>query len=176
MIGLPLFVARTLKGDVGALGLIIGAYGVGNVISNLVIGSIAYRRRVPMIFVGKIIVGLGFLLMASATSLPLAIVGSACAAVGGPMGDITILMMIQTEIPTASLGKVYSLRMLSENAGSSIGLLLAVPLFAHVLVMVGIMLCALVMIALGCAGLLRFGWKDPDAQRNRAIQYGELGS
>ena len=71
LIGLPLLVDRTLKGDVGALGLIIGAYGVGNVISNLTLGSITFRHRIPMIFVGKIIVGLGFLLLACANSLPL---------------------------------------------------------------------------------------------------------
>ena len=74
------------------------------------------------------------------------------------MGDITVLTMMQTELPIASLGKVYSLRMMLANVGSAIGLLLAVPLFAHVSVMIGILLCALVMIALGLAGLLRFGW------------------
>ncbi|GLV57761.1 MFS transporter [Dictyobacter sp. S3.2.2.5] len=157
VIGVPLLVNQVLKSNVGALGLIIGAYGVGNVISNLVMGSVHIRRPIPIIFVGKIIVGLGFLVLAWAHSLPLAVLASAGAAFGGPMGDITMLTIMQTELPVAQLGKVYSLRMVLANVGASLGLLAAVPMFAHVSVMVGISICAVLMIVLGVAGLLRFG-------------------
>lgn len=157
VIGVPLLVNQVLKSNVGALGLIIGAYGVGNVVSNLVMGSVHIRRPIPAIFVGKIIVGLGFLMLAWANSLPLAILASAIAAIGGPMGDITMLTIMQTELPVAQLGKVYSLRMVLANVGASLGLLGAVPMFAHISVMAGISACAVIMIILGMAGLLRFG-------------------
>ena len=157
LIGAPLLVERVLKSDVGALGLIIGAYGVGNVLSNLIMGSIPLRQGVSLVFYGKIVVGLGFLLLAFSHSLPMAILGSAFAALGGPMGDITMLTMMQTELPAGQLGKVYSLRMVLANVGSSLGLLLAAPLFAHFSVLVGISSCALLMIICGTIGLLRFG-------------------
>ncbi|GHO86815.1 MFS transporter [Dictyobacter formicarum] len=157
VIGVPLLVNQVLKSNVGALGLIIGAYGIGNVVSNLVMGSICIRRPIPIIFVGKIIVGLGFLVLAWANSLPLAILASAFAAIGGPMGDITMLTIMQTELPVGQLGKVYSLRMVLANVGASLGLLGAVPMFAHISVMAGISACAVIMIVLGMAGLLRFG-------------------
>jgi len=34
-VGVPLLAARVLGGNIGAYGLIVGAYGVGNVASNL---------------------------------------------------------------------------------------------------------------------------------------------
>jgi len=46
----PLLAAHVLQGTISAYGLIVGAYGVGNVLSNLVIGSLVIRRRVAMLF------------------------------------------------------------------------------------------------------------------------------
>src|SRR6266516_4567031 len=146
-LGAALLADRVLGGNVGAYGLIVGAYGVGNVMSNLVIGSLTIRRRVALIFTGKLVL--------------VALLGSAFAAIGGPMNDIMALTMIQTDLPPDQIGKVYSLRTILENLGLSLGLLLAVPLFAYLSVPLVIALCALVMLALGAAGLLRFGFSEP---------------
>lgn len=160
-IGVPLLAARVLGGNIGAYGLIVGAYGVGNVVSNLVIGSLTIHRRVLTIFTGKLVLGAGFFLLAFAPALPVALIGSALAAIGGPMGDIMLLTMIQTDLPSNQIGKVYSLLMILQSAGASIGLLLAVPLFTLVSVPIGIACCASVMVAVGIAGLARFGYSDP---------------
>jgi len=157
IVGVPLLVAHVLAGNVGAYGLIVGAYGVGNVLSNIVVSNLTIRRRVPLIFLGKIIVGIGFLLMASATDLPLAMMGSALAALGGPMEDLMMLLMIQTELPPTHVGKVYSLRMVLASVGGSLGFLFAIPLFAHLSVPLTIVLCAALFIITGLAGLVRFG-------------------
>jgi hypothetical protein len=69
--------------------------------------------------------------------------------------------MIQTGLPADQVGKVYSLRTMLENLGLALGLLLAVPLFAYLSVPLVIALCALVMIAIGAASLLRFGFSEP---------------
>jgi MFS transporter, DHA3 family, macrolide efflux protein len=160
-IGAALLADRVLGGNVGAYGLIVGAYGVGNVLSNLVIGSLTIRRRVALIFTGKLVLGAGFLILAAAPTLPVALVGSAFAATGGPMNDIMTLTMIQTDLPADQVGKVYSLRTILENLGLLLGLLLAVPLFAYLSIPLVIALCALVMIAIGAASLLRFGFSEP---------------
>ena len=160
-LGAALLADRVLGGNVGAYGLIVGAYGVGNVMSNLVIGSLTIRRRVALIFTGKLVLGAGFLIVAAAPTLLVAILGSAFAAIGGPMNDIMALMMIQTDLPPDQIGKVYSLRAILESSGLSLGLLLAVPLFAYLSVPLVIALCAFVMLAIGAAGLLRFGFSEP---------------
>jgi MFS transporter, DHA3 family, macrolide efflux protein len=160
-VGVPLFTYRVLGDNVGAYGLIVGAYGVGNVLSNIVIGSLTIRHRVATIFAGKVILGGGFLLMAFAHTLWVALLGSALAAVGGPMGDIMTIVIMQTDLPANQLGKVFSLRMILASAGGSLGLLFAVPLFAFLSVPVAIALCALTMSAIGVAGLVRFGFTEP---------------
>lgn len=69
--------------------------------------------------------------------------------------------MIQTDLPVGQIGKVYSLRTMLENLGLSLGLLLAVPVFAYLSVPLVIALCTLVMLAIGAASLLRFGFSEP---------------
>jgi MFS family permease len=160
-VGAPLLADRVLAGQVGAYGLIVGAYGVGNVIGNIVVGSMRVKRRLAMIFAGRIVLGAGFLIMGMARTLPVALVGSAVAAFGGPMGDIVLLTMIQHDLPANQIGKVYSLRMTIASAGVSLGAVAAAPLYATVPVGMGIMLCASVILVTGLVGLLRFGVSEP---------------
>lgn len=156
VVGVPLLVIHSLGNSVGAYGLIVGAYGVGNVLSNLVVGSLRIKRRALTIFLGKGVLALGFLLLAFSTTVPMAIIACALAAVGGPMGDIMVLTMLQTDLPSDQIGKTYSLNMLLSNMGASLGFLIAVPLFSLVNVPLGIALCSLVLLAVSISGLLRF--------------------
>jgi DHA3 family macrolide efflux protein-like MFS transporter len=119
------------------------------------------HHRVATIFVGKVLLGIGFVVLAFSHVLWMALLGSAFAAIGGPMGDIMSLLMIQTDLPSNQVGKVYSLRMILESAGSSLGLVLAAPLFAFLSISMAITVCALLMMAMGIAGLLRFGLTEP---------------
>ncbi len=160
-VGAALFAKQVLTEGVGTYGLIVGAYGVGNVVSNVVMGSVVVRRRVAVLFTGRLVLGAGFLILAFARSLPVALGGSALAAVGGPMGDITLLMMMQSDFPANQIGKIYSLRMTIASAGISLGLLLAGPLYAGLSVPLVIAFCATVMLATGVAGLARFGFTEP---------------
>jgi DHA3 family macrolide efflux protein-like MFS transporter len=168
MVGVPLLAAHTLDGNIGSYGLIVGAYGVGNVISNLIIGSITMRRRVTLMLAGRLIVGGGFLLMISVPVLPVALLGAALAATGGPMADIPLLVLIQTELPPNQIGKATSLRMILENGGNLIGLLLAIPLFHYLSPPLGIALCACIIAGLSLAGLVRFGLVEPAARHEEA--------
>lgn len=162
IVGLPLLVARGLGNTVGAYGLIISAYGVGNVLSNLVVGSLHIKRRVLAVFLGKCILSAGFLLLAFAPSVSVALLACALAAIGGPLGDIMTLTMLQTELPSDQLGKAYSLLMMLENGGSLLGSFVAVPLFGVVSVPLGIALCAVLLLIVGTSGVVRFGWREPE--------------
>lgn len=160
-VGVPLMTERVLHSGAATYGLIVGAYGVGNVLSNIVVGSITIRRRVPWLFVGNVVLGIGFIVLAGAPGLLVAMFGSALAAVGGPMSDLVELVMIQTELPPDRIGKVFSLKMLIQNGGYALGLALAGPVFAVTGIRMGIFICALIMAATGIAGLTRFGFGDP---------------
>lgn len=174
VIGVPLLVARGVGGSVGVYALIVGAYGVGNVLGNILIGSLRIRRRLFTIFLGKGVLGLGFLLLACASSVPLALFASALAAVGGPMGDIMILTMLQVDLPADGIGKGYSVMMIMENAGASLGLLAAVPFFHLVSVPAGIALCALLLLIVSALGLLRFGMEQTETAETAAVADGAI--
>lgn len=154
IVGVPLLAKDVLHQGVQAVGLITGAYGVGNVVSNLIIGSLHIKRRVLMMFTAQIVVGTGFLIMVSAPVLPVAILGSALAALGGPMGDIMFDVLVQTSIPASHLGKVFSLQMTVSSVGSSLGLLFAGPFFLWLGIVPGIILCALLIAATSIVRLL----------------------
>lgn len=44
-IGAPILVSQSLGNNIGAYGLIVGAFGISGVISTLIIGSISIRRH-----------------------------------------------------------------------------------------------------------------------------------
>lgn len=167
VVGVPLLVARGgLGGSPGVYGLVIAAYGVGNVLSNLVIGSLNITRRVLTIFLGKGILGLGFLLLGFSSSVPMALFASALAAIGGPMGDIMIMTMLQTDLPANQIGKAYSLRMIIENVGAALGLLVAVPFLDLVNVSQGMALSALLLLVVSGIGLVRFGLRESQVRQS----------
>jgi len=161
VVGIPLLADHTLGGSVGVYGLIVGAYGVGNVVSNLVIGSITLRRRFLVMLSGRLIVAGGFLLMISVPVLPVALLGSALAATGGPLADIPLLLMIQTDLPANQMGKVFSLDITLESGGNTLGLVLAIPLFHYLSPAAGIIICALAIALPSVIGLARFGLAEP---------------
>jgi DHA3 family macrolide efflux protein-like MFS transporter len=131
VVGVPLFVAHNLGKSVSIYGLIVGAYGFGNVLSNLIIGSRQIKRQLSILFLGRLIVGTGFLLLALAHTVPQALVASFLASLGGPMGDLTKTLMIQ-QLPLHQMGKVFGAFNTFERAMYSLGLVISVPLFSLV--------------------------------------------
>jgi DHA3 family macrolide efflux protein-like MFS transporter len=155
-VGLALYVHAAFDASVGAYGWIVAAYGVGNVLSNIVISNLRIQRRALVYFLGKIVVGVGFLSLACAATLPVALLSAGVAAIGGPMGDVPLLITIQRDFPAHHVGKIYSLRLMLSGIGSSLGLLLAAPVFARWSPRMGIVLLALATIAVGGVGALRW--------------------
>jgi len=92
--------------------------------------------------------------------LPIACFGSALAATGGPMADIVLMVMMQTDMPRDVLGKVFSLRYFVMFLGSALGLLVAPALYTAVGAQNGIVVSAVIFGISGTAGLLRFGIKE----------------
>jgi MFS family permease len=156
-VGGVLLASRQLSTGIAGYGFLVGAYGAGNVAGNLVVGSMHIERKLTTMFTARVILGVGFLVLASARSLPVAMAGAAIGAFGGPMGELPLIALLQTEFPSHQSGRVFSLRFMLEHAGVAIGLVLAAPLFAVTPVRVGIAACAALLIVGGIAGLVRFG-------------------
>lgn len=127
-LGLVLLVQDRLPGDVGAYGLIFAGYGIGNIVGNVVIGSMGYGWQILSTFIGRAILGLGFIGLAIAPDVPLLMASAALAAVGGAMCDLPFLGLMQREFPVSQIGRIYGLRLTIESGGGVIGAVLAAPL------------------------------------------------
>jgi MFS transporter, DHA3 family, macrolide efflux protein len=159
LVGVPLLVARMPGASAGIYGLIVGAYGVGNVLSLFASSNLAHTRDLRWMYAGQIVLGAGFLLLASVVSPVVAMAGAAIAAFGSPVGDLIILTMIQTDFPPERIGKMYSLRRLIAGSGLMLGAALAVPLFTWLSIPTGIAICALAIVLIGGISLARF-WRS----------------
>jgi len=103
----------------GVIGLVRGCYGVGNVI-----GSLRAPRPLPMIFAGNVVVGLGLLGLALARSaapagavVPLLMLLAAATAIGGPLSDVPLSTLRQTEFGNHQIAAVYRLGIVADWSG-----------------------------------------------------------
>lgn len=154
--GIPLLVDQQLAVNVGAYGLIIGAYGIGNLVSLFVMSLLPFRMNLIMMFVGQLLLALGFLLLGTAETLWMAMFATALAAFGSPMGDLIMLQMIQTDFPSEHIGKIYSLRRMISMTGLLLGSLAAVVAFKWLSVALSIQLFSCLILLSGIAGVIRF--------------------
>ena len=166
-LGLPLAIARHAPGSagLGAYGLVISAYGCTNLASTLVVGS----RKMPgnpgrMIFAGSVVFGIGLMLMALAAAAPLPpamaitafAVSAALAAIGGPMKDVPIAVLRQTELPHADIPAAMRAYLVAANGGLLVAMVIAPSLYAAFPVAGIIACCGAITLAIGIAGMIRF--------------------
>lgn len=156
MVGLALFADEVLNEGVQGFSFLITAYGVGSVLSNIIVGGMTIINRPRFLFAGAAIFGLGLLLLGQVSTFALALGCMFIASLGTPMSDLLIVLMIQEEFPMNQVGKVYSLRLTISSLGFSAGLLLAAPLFQWLSIPVGISLLGLLVVVVGVAGMVRF--------------------
>jgi MFS family permease len=130
VLGLVLLVHERFPGDIGAYGLIISAYGAGNLLAILVLGSLPFDRQIRCFFPGRAVLGIGFIGLALAPSLPLMMLVAPLAAIGGSMGDLPFLGLMQREFELRQIGRIYGLRVSVESAGGAAGALIAAPSLA----------------------------------------------
>lgn len=128
-LGLPLMVRqRDIHGfglgGLSAVGLLFSAYGLGNLLGNLLVGSLPLRRPVSMIIAGNLVVGVGFLFIALGTQAPgawaLGLMAAAAAgtAIGGPLAQIPTATLRQTLFAPQEIAAVYRLFMVADCVGT----------------------------------------------------------
>ena len=174
-LGLPLLIERggiTGPGGSGiaAYGLVISAYGSTNLLGTLVVGNLPMPRRpARLIFAGNCLGGAGVLLLGgSALLLPPAwqlagfCAAAAIGAGGGPMQDIMVATLRQTELPRADIAGAVRAFILVNNLGLLLTLAIAPSLFDALGVASSVLLCGAAYVGVGIAGLLRFGGAGSD--------------
>jgi len=158
--GLEAFGAHGL----GVVGLVMGAYGVGNLASNLVVGGLVLRRPVTMILAGNAVVGLGLALMGWAAlaapkdlAVPLIMAASAFTALGGPVTDVPMATLRQTVFAPHEVAAVYRLSIVFDWGGMLLATAFAPLALQAVSPEKAILLCGAVIVAAAAAGLTQPG-------------------
>jgi len=150
---------------IAAYGTVISAYGCTNLVANLVIGSRPMPARpARQIFWSNIIMGAGMCALAvietaglpNASLLPAYAAVAAFCAVAGPMQDIPIAVLLQTELPRADIQAATRAYMAASQVGLLAGLLLAPVLLTSLPMGTVIALCGLLTLALGAEGMRRY--------------------
>jgi MFS transporter, DHA3 family, macrolide efflux protein len=145
----------------GVVGLIMGAYGAGNLASNLVIGAMEIRNPVRVILLGFAVVGAGLALMGLATFapaglvVPLMMAASAAAAVGGPMSDVPFATLRQTRFPLGEVAAVYRLAIVADWGGMALATAIAPAILLHVAPPIVMTVCGLLIVVAGSGGFFR---------------------
>jgi MFS family permease len=147
---------KAMTDDVGAFGFVIAAYGVGNLASNLVLGSLRLRRPERALVLGRVCAGVGFLGLALAPSLPLTMVAAAVAAAGGPATDIGLLAVMQERYGPDDFTRVYRLVLASAHAGTLLVLGISAPLFERFGVDAVLVADAALLLGIGLVGIALF--------------------
>lgn len=161
VVGLPLLFQREFGGDIGLLGLLISAYGFGNIISNVIIGSRPVRAPYAVMWAGETIFSLGLMLIGVTFAPWLAILFAFAAAFGGPMMDLVMALRIQLEIPNEHAGKAFALLQTWETLWFVIGLLASALLYAWLPVRAVFIIFGGLSVLVGVVGWVR--WHRPTA-------------
>jgi DHA3 family macrolide efflux protein-like MFS transporter len=161
-LGLALLVRALPGADASLYGLTVAAYGVGNFVSNLIVGSIDLRRSGRIMYTGRLILGIGFTAMAFASSPLWLMAAAALAAVGGPLGELPMIVRIQADIPGPLVAAVYRLRMIMDHAGILFGLLIAPSLLEVLGTEPVVALAGAASIAVALVGLRLFAHETAD--------------
>jgi hypothetical protein len=169
-LGLPLLIERAgVRGPGGsglaAYGLVISAYGSTNLLATLIIGNRPIGTRPGrMVFGGNLALGGGIvamgvaaLILPSAWLLPCFMAAAAVSAIGGPMQDIVVATLRQTDLPRQDLPAAVRAFIVSSQGGALVALALAPLLFRMAGAASGVMLCGAAIVAVAVAGLIRDG-------------------
>ena len=156
-LGLVLLVREFPGADAQLYGLALASYGVGNVLANIVVGSIDLRRSGLIMYLGRIVLGVGYIGMALSPSPAWLMASAAFAAIGGPMNELPVLVRIQSDIPPALMAAVFRLRMVIDHGGILFGLLIAPSLMSLLGTAPVVALAGSAAVLVGVVGLWMFG-------------------
>jgi MFS family permease len=168
-VGIPLLLSESASSQSGlvSVGLIFGAYGLGDFISNIVITARAPDRPWNFMFSGYILMGamLMFLpaglLAPSYLQIPIMAVLAFFSGIGGPMFFIQMMTTIQRRFTEIDLASVLRLR-ISVTAAATVLFGVLGPVLFHTLgAPVAVSICGLLIAMSAIAGM---AWRSAPAE------------
>jgi len=123
-IGMPIIVTARFHGDLGSYGAMVGAFGVGTLVSSLVVGNLRVGDRLLSLgFLAWVIVGVGFAAVAFAPSLPLAVVALTLVGLGTPLAIVPIDTFIGQRVPASMRTRAYAVQFVAVEGTAILALL-----------------------------------------------------
>lgn len=168
MLGLALLVKTyqpTFLGirDLAAYGLVMGSYGLGDLCSNLAVGSVVMRRPLSTMYLGYVAMGGGFVLIALAAAvlpadlmLPAMMTAAVIAGVGGPLFFIPLITRTQIEFEGPDIARVWRLRLAIMAGSQLVASLVATWLFDVLGAAATVLGCGAFILLAGIAGHMAF--------------------
>jgi MFS transporter, DHA3 family, macrolide efflux protein len=153
---ITLLLHEKMPDNVGALGMIVAAYGVGNVLSNIIVANYRMANATPWGFNGRILVGIGFLGIGFAPDLNWMMISAAVAATGGPMNDLSFLAIVQRRYSSRDITDIFRRNLTLTYGALLVYLLLSPSIFEITKFTTVILFSGSVMIAVGILGHLLF--------------------
>ena len=153
-VGLPLLVAERGLG-LPALAVLMGAYGVGDVLGNILASARIPRRPYLQMFAGYLWMGSFFAAAALAPGLPLMAMAALLAGLGGPFFFLQFLATVQSRLQGTDLTALLRLRLAIVAGAMMLGAAIG-PLPFHALGAAStVALCGAMIAAVGLWGMLR---------------------
>jgi len=121
-IGLPFELAHRLHAGLASYGLVLGAFGLGNLIGNLLSGSRRVGGHLMVVYcLSWSLAGTGLLGLAAAPSLALAVLATVWMGIFTPVANVSMDTYIARVIPADRLARVYALQRVTVAAASALG-------------------------------------------------------
>lgn len=124
-LALVVMIKERFPNNINAYGGVIGAYGLGNIISSLWFGNFERKHFELQMYSGYLCIVVGFIGMALSPSLLMISAFAALTAFSGPMNELPFNDLLQLRFRGRDLSRLYRLRMLMESAGVLLVFILA---------------------------------------------------
>lgn len=155
-VGLPLLVAERGLG-LPQLALVMGCYGAGDVLGNIVASARLPRQPFRSMFLGYVWLGMFLLLLAVVPGVAAMSAASLLAGMGGPFFFLQFLATVQTRLASSELTALLRLRLAIIAAAMMLGAAIG-PLPFHALgAAATVGLCGAVIALVGLWGVLHAG-------------------
>jgi predicted MFS family arabinose efflux permease len=118
------YVKESLGAGDLAYGLLLAAWGVGTVLSSVALARFGKASALVLIPLSAVAVGAGYLVMAGAWALPLALVGAAVGGMGNGVYYVSVVQALQERIADDFQARVMSLLESTTAACYGVGFLL----------------------------------------------------
>jgi DHA3 family macrolide efflux protein-like MFS transporter len=159
LLGMVLYLRQTSDDPLTSYGMMMMAYGIGNMVMNLILASMGPGRPALRLVMSRIIFGLGILLLPLGHGQVWLMAAAGFAALNGPLGDLSMLHLLQTCFPPHRLAQVWRMQMCVTFAGMFLAYLMAPALFGRFGLAPTIVASGIAAVMTGLAGLAFFAWR-----------------